>query len=157
MLLTSIFFYEGSTNTFQFLCGMLTPTLFDVASITCLSPLGEIFTLTLEIINEFTIERFSFTNFIIDNHDKKNVEVSNQEHIAFLPPWLSYYSFCSGSLQVAKKFIPLATQLHEGRKISLNKLIMSNLHQSLGEASYKLKHLLETNNSFLLSGPFWIF
>lgn len=75
MLLVSIFFWEGLTNTFQFPCGMLIPTLFDVATITCLSPLGEIFTLTLETTNEFTIECFIFKNFIIDNHDKKNDEV----------------------------------------------------------------------------------
>lgn len=40
MLLASIFFWEGSTNTFQFACGILTPTLFDVVAITRLNPLG---------------------------------------------------------------------------------------------------------------------
>lgn len=63
---------------------MLTPTLFNVEAITGLNRLGENFTLTLETANEFTIERFSFKNFIIDNHDKKTIEVSDQEHIAFL-------------------------------------------------------------------------
>lgn len=34
MLLASMYFWEGSTNTFQLPCGMLKPTLFDVATIT---------------------------------------------------------------------------------------------------------------------------
>lgn len=85
---------------------MLTPTLFDVASITWLNPLGE-FTQTSETTNEFTIKRFSFKNFIIDNHNKKTAEVSDQEHISFLTLWLSYYVLCSGSLQVDEKFVPL--------------------------------------------------
>lgn len=63
MLLVSIFFWEGSTNTFQFPCGMLTPTLFDMTAITRLTPLGENFTPTLETTNEFTIKLFSFKNF----------------------------------------------------------------------------------------------
>lgn len=156
MLLASIFFWEGSTNTFQFPCDMLTSTLFDVTTITGLNPLGENFTLTLETTNEFTIEQFSFKNFIIDNHDKKTTKVSDTEHIAFLTLWLSYYIFCSDSLQVAKKFVPLSIHLHEGRNISLSKLILANLYQSLGEASYKLKQLPETSKSFLLSGPLWL-
>lgn len=102
MLLASMFFWDGSNNTFQFPCGMLTPCFFDVAAITSVSPLGDIFTLTLETTNEFTIKRFSFNNFIIDNHENKNVEVSDQEHISFLTLWLSYYVFYFGSLQVAK-------------------------------------------------------
>jgi hypothetical protein len=41
MLMAAFHFFEKSTNTFQFRCGMLTPTLFDVAAITGLSPLGK--------------------------------------------------------------------------------------------------------------------
>lgn len=51
MLLASIFFWDGSTITFQFPCGMLTPTLLDVAAITRLNPQGENFTPTLEETN----------------------------------------------------------------------------------------------------------
>src|ERR1044072_7069656 len=41
MLLASIHFWESSTNTFQIPCGMITPTLFDVAAITGLKPIGQ--------------------------------------------------------------------------------------------------------------------
>jgi hypothetical protein len=43
MLIAAMHFFEKSTNTFQFKCGMLTPTLLDVAAITCLRPDGEPF------------------------------------------------------------------------------------------------------------------
>jgi hypothetical protein len=41
MLIAALHFFESSTNTFHFECGMMTPTLFDVSALTGLSPLGE--------------------------------------------------------------------------------------------------------------------
>lgn len=35
-------------------------------------------------------------------------------------------------------------------------MLLANLYQALGHFSYKLKHLLETNKSYLISGPLWI-
>lgn len=71
MLFALIFFWGGPTNIFQFPCGMLMPTLFDVAPITGLNPLGYTFNPTLETTNEFTIERFNFKNFILKTKIKK--------------------------------------------------------------------------------------
>lgn len=105
MLLASMYFWEGSTNTFQFPYGMLTPTLFDVAAITGLSPLGEILDPTLPTENGFSFSRGSLQNYIEDHHNKDSVEVSEEEHIVFLTPWLSYYVFCPDSLQIAKSNI----------------------------------------------------
>lgn len=68
---------------------MITTTLFDVAAIMGLNPLGETFTPIIEIDQEFIIECFCFKNFIIDHHDKQSEEVSDQEHITFLTFWLS--------------------------------------------------------------------
>lgn len=121
---------------------MLTPNLFDMASIIGLNPVSSTFCPTLETQHEFAIEHFTYKNFILDNHDTANEDISNQEHISFL----------------AKKFVPLAIQLHEGRNISLIKVILANLYQSLGYASYKLKHLPNNTKSkyFLVLGPFWL-
>lgn len=107
---------------------MLTPTLFDVEAITGMNPLGKTFTPTAETGNGFVFECFSFKKFIIDHHDKKTQEVSDQENIAFLTLWLSYYVLYSGYFQIAKKYIPLEIHLHEGRNISLAKLILANLY-----------------------------
>jgi hypothetical protein len=41
MIIAAMHFFESSTNTFHFECGMMTPTLFDVAAITGLSPVGD--------------------------------------------------------------------------------------------------------------------
>lgn len=93
MLLASIFFCKGSTNTFKITCGRLTPTLFNVAVIMRLTHLGETFTHTIKIHQEFVFERSRLKNYIIDHHYKKTEEVSDQEHITFLTLWLSYYVF----------------------------------------------------------------
>lgn len=55
-----------------------------------------------------------------------------------------------------KKYIPLAIQLHEGRKISLGNLFIATIYQSLGTSYHKLKHLPETNRKYLFSGPLWL-
>ena len=98
MLLASMYFWEGSTNTFQLPCGMLTPTFFDVAAITGLSPLCKTFDPTLPTENNFTFNHVSFQNYIEDHYDQDSIEVSEEEYIAFLTLWLSYYVFYPGSL-----------------------------------------------------------
>ncbi|MCI88287.1 CAP-Gly domain-containing linker protein 1-like, partial [Trifolium medium] len=52
MIVAALHFFESATNTFQFECGMMTPTLFDVATITGLPPTGE------------TYDPFKFSNDI---------------------------------------------------------------------------------------------
>lgn len=54
-----------------------------------------------------------------------------------------------------KKFVPLATQLHEGRKICLSKLNLYGLYESTGLASQDLKQ--KTNiESLHVGGPIWL-
>ncbi|MCI25135.1 hypothetical protein A2U01_0046324, partial [Trifolium medium] len=108
----TMYFFEKSTNTFQFKCGMMTPTLLDVAAITGLRPLGEDYDPANASGNiPFTYSENTFSEYIAENKGKDNEEVSDVEHIAFLTLWLSHYIFCSKSLQIAKMFIPMATQL----------------------------------------------
>lgn len=76
--------------------------------------------------------------------------------VSFLTIWLSYYVFCLGSLHIAKSFIPLVIQLHEGRQISLAKLLLVSLYHSLGLSSLKLKLLHSTPKALNLSGPLWL-
>jgi prephenate dehydrogenase len=51
----------------------------------------------------------SFARYVADNHDTASEEVSALEHITFLAMSLSYFVLCSSSLQISKKFIPMAT------------------------------------------------
>lgn len=122
MLLSLMYLWEGSTNTFWLPCGMLMPTLLDVAAITGFSPLGETFDPTFLTKNTFSFNRASLQNYIEDHHDQDYAEVSDEEHIVFLTLWLSYYVFCFGSLQIAKIYLSLAIQIHEGRQVCLGKL-----------------------------------
>lgn len=156
MLLSPLYFWEGSTNTFHLPCGMLTPTLFDVATITGLSPMGETFDPTHSTKIKFSFKCPSLKFYVADHHVKDFNEVSDEEQIAFLTLWLSYYVFCPGSLHIAKSFIPLAIQLHEVRQISLGKLLLASLYHSLGLASLKLKLLQSTPKYLNMSGSLWL-
>jgi hypothetical protein len=104
---------------------MLTPTLLDVAGLTGLKPTGQTFNPNKhhsELSFDFT--RPAYGNFILDHHDTSSAKVIDLEHIAFFNYWLFMFIFCSRSIQIPKKFITLAIQLHEGRDICLGKLIL---------------------------------
>ena len=156
MLTTSLYFWDSTYNTFHLPCGMLTPTLFDVAAITGLRPTGETFDPTLDADDSINFSNASPTyNNYIDHYLGSTDEVSDQEHIAFLALWLSRCVFCCKSLQVAEIFLTLANQLHVGRNVCLSELILAGLYESLGEASTRLKNF-EPKTNILLAGPYWL-
>jgi hypothetical protein len=93
LLIAAMHFYEKSTNTFQFKCGMMTPTLLDVAAITGLRPNGETFDLTQTSKNiELIYKENTYSKFIAGNRGKDGEEVSDIEHVAFLTLWLGCLS-----------------------------------------------------------------
>lgn len=156
MLVVAMCFWESTTNTFHLPCGIITPRLFDITTITGLRPTREPFKPSR--ITK-TKHWFAFTHPVYSTYLKEyyasTENVSDQEHIAFLAYWPSRYVFFSRSLQVAKKIIPLATKLHEMRDVCLIKLILCGLYKSLGFASRDLKER-ENPESFLVSNPIWI-
>jgi hypothetical protein len=156
MIIAAMHFFESSTNTFHFECGMMTPTLFDVAAITGLSPVGDAYdpAKTTQSI-EFDYKEKTFKKYIQENHQAGEEEVSDIEHIAFLTLWLSHYIFCSKSLQVAKKFIPMAIQLHQGQQFGLGRLVLGCLYESMQSLSANLKKTGD-GSCFLAAGPFWL-
>ena len=112
---------------------MVTPTLFDVATITRLRPTGEAFNLYVQFENtiNFKVNHAGFAKYIEYYHTKGS-EVSDVEHITFLALWLSRCIFCSKSLQASKRFLTLVNQLHSGRNVCLSKLILAGLYEFLG-------------------------
>jgi hypothetical protein len=132
------------------------PTLLDVAAITGFSPLGETFDPNFLTKNTFSFNRASLQNYIEDHHDQDSAEVSDEEHITFLTLWLSYYVFYLGSLQIAKSYISLAIQIHEGRQVSLGKLLLASLYHSLGLETLKLKLLHSISKALNMSGLMWL-
>lgn len=127
MIIVALCFWEGSTNTFQLFCGMVTLTLFDVASIIGLRPTVEVFDPFVDMndIIRFSSKQDSVTNFINDHFDEATTEVSNEEHVSFLYLCLTPFIFSSSSLQVAKSYVTLPNQLHVGRNVCLGKLILA--------------------------------
>jgi len=94
MLLDALHFWNTSTSSLHLKCGMLTPTLLDVAAITGLKPTDETFVpSSCESDFSFYFDRATFGNYIIDQHIRDKEEVSDEEHIVFLTFWLSIYVF----------------------------------------------------------------
>lgn len=135
----------------------MTPTQFDLASIVGLKPIEEDFDplyLNKDSIG-FEVSRAAYSSHINHYHDTTTEEVSDTKHLAFLALWLCRYVLCSKSIQVAKKFITIANQLHYGRKLFLSEMILIHLYECLGEGVTHLKTLGDQGN-VLLSGPFWL-
>jgi hypothetical protein len=149
-------FYEKSTNTFQFKCGMMTPTMLDVAAITCLGPNGENINPAKASKNiELTYKENTFSKYIAENMAREGEEVSNAEHLAFLTLWLSHFVFCSKSLQVANMFIHVAIQIHEGQDFTLGRLLLATLYEAIGDACDDIK-ASKDGSPFLVYGPIWL-
>ncbi|CAJ2642321.1 unnamed protein product [Trifolium pratense] len=155
MIIAALHFFESSTNTFHFECGMMTPTLLDVAAITGLSPLGDTYDpCKASDTIKFDFRNKSYSKYIVENR-KTSDEVSDEEHVAFLTLWLSQYVFCTQSLQVAKKFIPMAIQLHECQQFNFARLVLGCLYESMRDACEHLKRTGD-GSTFLGVGPFWL-
>ncbi|MCH81851.1 hypothetical protein A2U01_0002644 [Trifolium medium] len=162
MIIVALHFFETSTNTFHFECGMMTPTLFDVAAITGLSPLGDTYDPYKSTRNiEVVMRDKTYTKYIAEQH-KDTEEVSDEEHVAFLALWLSQYVFCTRSLQVAKMFVPMATQLHECHQFGFGRLLLGCLYEAMRIVCGNIKKagdgstFLGDGSTFLGSGPFWL-
>lgn len=157
MLISSSYFWDSTHYTFHLPCGMATPTLFDMAAIIGLEPTGHTYDPDIDSMDTiaFSTTRAAYSTHITYYHDKDIEDVSNVEHIAFLALWLSHSIFCSKSLQVTKKYLTLANQLHARHDIFLSKMILESLYESLSDGVAQLNNLGDKGN-LLLSGPFWL-
>lgn len=97
-------------------CGMVTPTLSDMDAIMGLRPTGKNFDPTFLTSTKpvFDFDHTTYEHFIEDFYETDSEVFSDREHLTFLIYWLSRFVFGYGSLQVAKKFLTLATQIPEG-------------------------------------------
>ena len=140
MLMDPLYFWDSTYNYSHLSCEMITPTFFDVASITGLPPTRETFDPYQQEENtiDFKVKNVAFTKYISLYHAQGD-EVSDVEHIAFLARWLSRCIFWYKSLQVSKRFLTVANQLHSGRRICLSELTLTGLYESLKSATSKLK------------------
>ena len=104
LIIAAWHFWNPSTSSLHLKCGMLTPTLLDVAGLTGVKPVGQIFDPDNHVSElSFDFARPVYGNFILDHHVTLSAETYDIEHIAFLTYWLSMYIFCSRSIQIPKK------------------------------------------------------
>ncbi|PNX60126.1 hypothetical protein L195_g060031, partial [Trifolium pratense] len=83
MIIAALHFFESSTNTFHFECGMMTPTLLDVAAIIGLSPIRDTYDpFKASDTIKFDFHNKSYSKYILENQ-KDDDEVSAEEHVAF--------------------------------------------------------------------------
>lgn len=134
---------------------MNTPTLFNLAVITGLKPNGHTYDpdINSEDTITFSTSRVAYSTHITHYYDKDTDIVSDVERIAFLARWLSHSMFCSKSPQVAKKYLTLASQLHDGHDVCLSEMILVSLYESLSDGVTQLRNLGGKGNLFL-SRPF---
>ncbi|XP_057428984.1 uncharacterized protein LOC130722314 [Lotus japonicus] len=156
MLLSALYFWERSTNCLHVPFGMITPTLLDVAAITGLWPIGDDYHSAPAPVKPISIptDNISFSRFIKD-HYVESGEVSDAEHVAFLLYWLSAYVFCTKSLRIPAKLLPLANLLHEGRQLAMARLVLGNLYQMLNEVVEDIRNTKTV--SLNAAGPLWLF
>lgn len=155
LLVVSLYYWDSTTNTFQLPCGILTPTLFNVAAITGFHPDGDRFYPNEK--DEDNIEcdnnRAGFTRYIEDYHVTDTSEAFAEEYIAFLALWLFRCVLCCRSLKVAKRYITLANQPHEGNDVCISQLILGSFYAPPGEATEALRNI-KPKDSLLLAGLF---
>lgn len=157
MIIAALHFWNPSTSSLHLKCGMLTPTLLDVAGLTSLKPIGQTFDPDSHVSElTFDFPRPAYGIFITDHHVTSSPTVSDKEHIAFLTYWLSMYIFCSRSIQIPKKFTTLAIHLHEGKDVCLGKLILGSLYENLNQAVASIKEY-QAGCSLIIPGPIWLF
>lgn len=96
MLVASLYYWESTTNTFQLPCGMLTPTLFDVAAIIGLQPVDNNFNPNEKSDKDnidFDNNYAGFSRYIETYHVTGTTEVTSEEHITFIALWLFKYIY----------------------------------------------------------------
>lgn len=110
---------------------MVTPILFNITTILGLWPSGEDYKSSAK--TDFKFSSNAYSTFIGDRRGSGGI-VDACEHIAVLTYWLCCYVFCPRGIKISKMYIYMATLLHEGVNVCLNKLILESLYESMGHA-----------------------
>jgi hypothetical protein len=125
-----------------------------VAAITGLPPTGDTYDPSrVAHTIEFEFKSKTYSKYITENEGEG--EVSDEEHVAFLALWLSQHVFCTKSLQVARRFIIMANQIHEGQQFGFACLLLGCLYESMRSACELMKKTGD-GSTFLGYGPFWL-
>ncbi|GAU34569.1 hypothetical protein TSUD_29150 [Trifolium subterraneum] len=117
MIIAALHFFESSTNTFQFECGMMTPTLFDVAAITGLPLTGDTYDPTLA--GSKIEPKIQMDLFLPDLHNeevgKRQIEgvrlarlIPRTRGLTYQQLFLQYFEAFLGLKEFKERFAPFA-------------------------------------------------
>lgn len=154
MLISSLYFLEGSTNIFHLRFRMITHTLFDVAAINGLQPNRDTLDLTRisKLKSNPTFLLLVLDLAIISNNVMSFMRKSLMSTILYALfgyPILYFVVVINNH-----KLIALATQIIEGKNLCLRKLILGSLYEYLG-IFVCLKSIIQPDDNLLISGPMW--
>lgn len=153
LILAASCFWSPSTNSLHLSFGMSSPNLLDMSALIGLRPDGEIFsanTLVLNPADDFGLN-FSKTasySFYMENYNRKDGPVTDQEYIAFFLVWICKYLLCNRSLKIVKAHLRFAVFLAQDRPVALGPLVLAYLYRGLHDL------VVNFGNS---GGPIWIF
>ena len=135
MFLTFLGFWNSTISTFVFLCGIMSPTLFDVATMLGLPIIGEdIPTLHYEDFEDLGClvykEITSYSKYM-EKHRRLQGAVNKTEHNAFIFFWLCKFFICSNSLATVNEYSYYMVAIISSRLINLGALFLSLFYKGL--------------------------
>ncbi|CAL5328053.1 unnamed protein product [Camellia sinensis] len=151
LFFNALFFWSVPTNSFHLHCGMMSPTILDIAALTGLHLHGEEVSAVFSTAKSPCSISYSKTMTAYDKFIDLSIDpngVTEDEHVRFLVMWLNKFLFCNASHKITKDYTGLAISLAAGRKLALAPLVLSHLYRVLAEF---------LNRKFLnTDGPFWL-
>ena len=135
MFLAFLVFWNSTINAFVFPFGMMTPTLFDIATMLGLPIIGENIPLLYDEDFEdlscpISKENAAYDKYIKE-HRREQGAVGKAEHNAFLFYWLCKFFICSKSLAMVNEFSYCVSVIIFGRPVNLGALFLSSLYKGL--------------------------
>ncbi|XP_028083050.1 uncharacterized protein LOC114284348 isoform X3 [Camellia sinensis] len=151
LFFAALFFWSVPANSFHLNCGMMSPTILDIAALTGLRLHGEEVSAVFSTAKSPCPISYSKTMTAYDKFIDLSIDpngVTEDEHVRFLVMWLNKFLFCNASHKITKDYTELAIALAAGRKLALAPLVLFHLYRVLAEF---------LNRKFLnTDGPFWL-
>jgi hypothetical protein len=153
MLIAASYFWSDTFNAFIFGHGPATPTLVDVAMLTCLDVAtaddGQLFGRKAE----FNVETRNIGGWLgyIQKYQKMG-SVGPREHATFLNMWLDKFIFYGRSVGPTFVYLSTSKRLTDGNQFPLGRYLLGSLYHLLYQVTEKLLLGEPIGN---LGGPWW--
>ena len=155
MFLTFLVFWKSAINTFVFPFGIMSPTLFDVATMLGLPIIGEdippFYDKDFEDLGCLISKENATYGKYMKEHKQKQGVVGKAEHNAFLFYWLCKFYICSKSLTMVNEFSYYVSVITSGKLMNVGALFPSSFYEGLNLWIGQLK----ANQNKPIAGLMW--